>query len=271
MLIRSKSVRGFLLRVIGPLGIDVTEQSKSQELHELLRVLYPVDSGVELIRIGPGGDGGYLVPDDLDGIEFAFSPGISSQSGFEADLADRGMQVFLADASVDGPAEQHQNFTFDKKFIGCYSDETFMTLDEWKSLQIGDHSGDLLLQMDIEGYEYESLLAASAGLMSQFRIMVIEVHFLEQLLSRPWFDLVGRFFRKLLATHSVVHIHPNNCCGSVKSMGIELPRIMEMTLYRNDRLHQREYASRFPHPLDADNTAKPTLRLPRCWYGTKHR
>jgi hypothetical protein len=141
-----------------------------------------------------------------------------------------------------------------------------MTLDGWKNQYIPDFPGDLLLQMDIEGFEFETLTATSARLMQQFRIMIIEVHFLEQLLCRPWFDLVSRFFQKLLTTHSVVHIHPNNCCSSVKSMGLELPRIVEITLYRNDRIKGRNFVKKFPHPLDANNTAKPTLQLPRCWY-----
>jgi len=264
--IRSKKVRGLLTRAVGSLGIDVTERTSRDSLLGLIRSLHPLEPGVDLIRVGPDGDGGYLLPDDLGGIEYAFSPGVSDESGFEADLARRGMQVFMADASVNGPAEQNESFTFDKKFVGSFADDTFMTLDGWKNQYIPDHPGDLLLQMDIEGYEFETLTAASARLMQQFRIMVIEVHFLEHLLSRPWFDLVSRFFAKLLATHSIVHIHPNNCCGSVKSMGLELPRIVEITMYRNDRIHDQSYASRFPHQLDADNTSKPTLPLPRCWY-----
>ena len=266
MRIKSKSVRSLLLRVVNPLGIDVTERTAASSLNQLLHALHPLDSGIELIRVGSEGDGGYLVPDDLDGIQYAFSPGVSDESGFEAALAERGMQVFLADKSVDAPAVAHANFVFDKKFVGSFSNESFMTLDDWKQRHIAGYDGDLLLQMDIEGFEYETLTAASSGLMSQFRIIVVEIHFLEQLLSRPWFDLVSRFFGKLLATHSVVHIHPNNCCGSVKSMGLELPRIVEMTLYRNDRMKRKDFAHRFPHPLDADNTRKATLALPKCWY-----
>jgi hypothetical protein len=266
VLIKSKKVRGFLTRVIEPLGVDVTERTAQDLLQDLVRSLHPLECDRDLIRIGPTGDGGYLLPDDLDDIRYAFSPGVSDESGFEADLASRGVQVFLADQSVDGPAEENANFVFDKKFVGSFTDDNFMTLDDWKSRHIGDYSGDLLLQMDIEGFEYETLLATSAALMQQFRIIVLEVHFLEQLLCRPWFDLVSRVFRKLLSTHSVVHSHPNNCCGSVRSRGIELPRIMEMSFYRNDRISSRRYATRFPHPLDAENTLKAPLLLPHSWY-----
>jgi hypothetical protein len=224
----------------------------------------PLESN--LIRVGPAGDGGYLLPDDLDGIDYAFSPGVSDESGFEADLARRGMKVFMADFSVDGPGEHHDNFAFDKKFVGCTSDDRFMTMDEWKERCLPAYDRDLLLQMDIEGFEYESLFSTSLRLMQQFRIIVLECHNIEHWLSRPYFDLVSRVFDKLLQTHCVVHNHPNNCCGSIKSQGIELPRITELTFHRKDRVAAAQPAKQFPHPLDADNTKKETLVLPECWY-----
>jgi hypothetical protein len=67
-------------------------------------------------------------------------------------------------------------------------------------------------------------------------------------------------------THSVVHIHPNNCCGSVTTERLEIPRIAEFTLLRNDRVRARGYRTTFPHPLDRPNVAKAPLELPACWY-----
>jgi hypothetical protein len=170
---RDKPIKDALLRLAGGLGIDIVDRTGYPELEGLIRSLRPLDSGVELIRLGPDGDGGYLLPDDLGGIEYAFSPGVSTESGFEADLADAGLRVFLADYSVDRPAEPNMNFVFDKKFVGCLSGETAMTLDEWKNATIPRYHDDLLLQMDIEGAEFEALFSVSAELLSQFRIMII--------------------------------------------------------------------------------------------------
>jgi hypothetical protein len=216
--------------------------------------------------LGPDDDGGYLVPDDLGGIECAFSPGVATESGFEAALAARGWRVFLADFSVDGPARADPHFVFEKKYVGCTSNDTFMTLDEWKGATIGQHDADLMLQMDIEGAEYETLLCASAGLLSQFRIMVVEFHYLHELFNKHFFAIASRLFEKLLQTHSVVHIHPNNCCGSVRGSGLEIPRVAELTFHRNDRLRQRSYCRTFPHPLDRDNTRKAPVVLHSSWY-----
>ena len=221
---------------------------------------------MELIRIGPERDGGYLVPDDLDGIPYAFSPGVSTESGFDLALAERGLKVFMADHSVDGPAVSHPRFVFDKRFVGCLTDERYITLDDWHAARIGAADAELLLQMDIEGGEYETLLAASPKLLAKFRIMVIEFHSLPQLWNEPFFGVVSRVFDKLLATHAVVHIHPNNCCGSAKRAGIEIPKYAEFTLLRRDRLRSTAYRTNCPHPLDRPNTYKKELRLAPCWY-----
>jgi len=262
-----RGLRDSLIRAVGRLDYHVADRTRPDDVRRVLRSLRPVDGGYELIRLGPEGDGGYLVPDDLAGIEYAYSPGVSTESGFEAALAARGQRVFLADYSVDGPAQRNPAFVFEKKFVGGLSDDVYMTLAQWKEATIGAYDGDLLLQMDTEGAEYETLLAAPAALLAQFRLMVIEFHYLHELLNKRYFELVSRAFQKLLQTHTVVHIHPNNCCGSVKADGLELPRIAEFTLQRSDRLRRHSFCGTFPHPLDRNNTRKPTLVLPRCWYG----
>jgi len=194
---RDRPIKDTLLRLFGGLGIDIVDRTGYSELEALIRSLQPLQplhSGVELIRLGPDGDGGYLLPDDLDGIEYAFSPGVSTESGFEAALADSGLRVFLADYSVDRPARMNANFIFDKKFIGCLSNDTFITLDQWKNGTTPDYHDDLLLQMDIDGAEFEALLSISAELLSQFRIMIIEFHYLQELLNKPYFTLSSRVF-----------------------------------------------------------------------------
>lgn len=241
----------------------LTDESSVRSLVERLR---PVAASAELIRLGPGGDGGYLVPDDLDGIVACFSPGVSSISGFERDCADRGMRVFLADKSVDGPAERHELFRFVRKFVGTLTDDDFMTLDDWVSSSLDDRQSDLLLQIDVEGFEYETFLATSEALLRRFRIIVAEFHDLDNLWSAPFFSLASRAFEKLLLTHACVHLHPNNCYRSVQIRGMEMPRVMEFTFQRRDRIVRQAFVTSFPHPLDADNTINAPLPLPRCWY-----
>src|SRR5690606_40467778 len=113
--------------------------------------------------------------------------------------------------------------------------------------------GDLLLQMDVEGAEYEVLLSVSERLLAQFRVIVIELHHLQHLYDRRFFAVASRALERLARTHTVVHIHPNNCCGSVKGLGLEIPRIAELTLLRNDRFVQRVPRRDFQQPTGDGN------------------
>ncbi|HNG54941.1 MAG TPA: hypothetical protein PLR85_16265, partial [Nitrospira sp.] len=125
-----KSLKHRLLDHFKP-GFFLTKITRRADILALLQSLHPVVTEHPLIRIGPAGDGGYLVPDDLEGIKACFSPGVSTSSDFELDCAERGMQIYLADYSVDGPATQHPNFHFKKKFVGATTSEIFMTMADW--------------------------------------------------------------------------------------------------------------------------------------------
>ncbi|PKN38874.1 MAG: hypothetical protein CVU62_01345 [Deltaproteobacteria bacterium HGW-Deltaproteobacteria-2] len=244
--------------------------TKKDKLQSLLNKLQPVSCDKELIRLGAIGDGGYLVPDDLAGIEACFSPGVGFDSVFEKDCANRGMKVFLADGSLDQPSLSHELFVFTKKHIGIKTNDNFMNIDDWVKSSWPDSQGDLLLQMDIEGSEYEVLLIASDDLLKRFRIIVVEFHSLNELWSKPFFNMASLVFERLLQTHTCVHNHPNNCSDSVKFEDIELPMVTELTFLRNDRISSSSFAKIFPHPLDIDNTKdKPSLPLPKCWYNEK--
>ena len=142
---RDKPIRDALIRGAGALGLHVVKRTRRADVAELIADLRPLNSGVELIRLGPDGDGGYLVPDNLDGIECAFSPGVSTESGFEADLARRGIRVHLADYSVDGPAESSPEFVFEKKFLGSYPSSTTMTMDDWVGRSVAGSSSSSTL------------------------------------------------------------------------------------------------------------------------------
>lgn len=258
----------YLTKTLAVVNRFPTLMTDRRDLQSLLKKLYPLSTNKELIRLGPKGDGGYLVPNDLVGIQACFSPGVSFESGFEKDCADLGMKVFLADKSVDGPTVKNELFHFTKKFVGVTSNDNFMTIDDWVASSLQEKHSDLLLQIDIEGYEYEVFLSASNALMKRFRIIAAEFHALNMLWSRPFFSLAGRAFEKILQTHSCVHIHPNNIQLPLQINGLDIPQMMEFTFLRKDRIENHSYQNNFPNPLDYDNTDyNPPLTLPKCWYG----
>jgi hypothetical protein len=258
---------GLAVRGLTPMGRYPTLVTARTDMEGLVAKLRPVATGIDLIRLGPDGDGGYLVPDDLTGIQACFSPGVSDESGFERDCADRGMSVYLADASVNAPAIAHPSFRFTKKYVGATSAGDFMTMDDWVSSSPVGGTSDLLLQIDIEGFEYETFLNMSIDLMKRFRIIVAEFHQLDEYWSKTFFGLASRTFDKILQTHTCVHLHPNNCCGSFSHQNLEIPRVMEFTFLRNDRIVSSTPVTTLPNLLDRGNTSNAELALSPIWYG----
>jgi hypothetical protein len=255
-----------ILNLQGKLPFFPMQATPAERVGALIQRLHPVRCDRELIRLGPDSDGGYLAPNDLDGVEVCFSPGVSDVAGFEHDCAERGMMVFMADASVDGPPEVHPRFRFLKKFVGPSTNGEFISLEDWITNSVNGRPGDLLLQMDIEGAEYETLLSIPSGLQNRFRIMIVEFHCLDYLFSEPMFSIYSKVFEKLLTTHTCVHIHPNNVCRLIKAGELEIPQMAEFTFLRNDRISRPKYATTFPHPLDRNNVEKPVIPLPKSCY-----
>lgn len=242
--------------------VDTTSVAQLLGFFSMVR---PVATGLPLIRLGGSGDGGYLVPDDLDGISACFSPGVSLLSDFELNLAERGIPCFLTDYSVEQAPLTHPLIHFEKKFLGLDDNDVFSRLDTWMSRH-APADADFVLQMDIEGAEYDVLFDLSEQRLKQYRILVIEFHHLDRLISSEGFHLLNLIFKKLDKFFKVVHIHPNNCAPAYIYKEFEIPPIMEFTFLRRDRITPSTTTPMFPHPLDQQNIPSlPDVHLPQCW------
>lgn len=238
----------------------------AEHLKEFFRSFRPAHTNHELIRIGSKHDGGYLLPDDMDGIKICFSPGVSHNADFESEMANRGVTCYLADYSVDAPPVKHKNIHFEKKFLGDRDDDKYMTLDSWVT-KYGGNDNNLLLQMDIEEAEYEVIDRTSEQVLSRFRIILMEVHHLEQLCTAAGFERVSKLFLKLSKSFEIVHIHPNNFDCMFHYLSFAIPGTLEYTFLRKDRITQKDSDIALPHPLDtANSTYFDDYHLPECWY-----
>jgi hypothetical protein len=257
-------------------GIKLEGEATASPLPEMLEVfelLKPKPSAHSLIRIGGNQDGSYLVPDDLSGIGACFSPGVNNFKNFEDILVDTyGIDCHMCDYSSDEhlfqtPLKDGKQ-TFRKKWLDVKTEGDNISLDDW----IGETSpaGDLLLQIDIEGAEYRNLLTVSDGALSRFRIIVLEVHGLAYMANSLILrNVLAPFFKRLDRFFSVVHAHPNNCCGEfiIPDTGIRIPNILELTYIRKDRVASPTYAPLLPHPLDVSRNVptNPPLFLGDEW------
>jgi hypothetical protein len=245
----------------------ISQATDSNTLAQFFRSIKPISTDYNLIRIGGETDGGYLVPNDLEGIEVCFSPGVARIADFESDLAKRGISCFLLDYSVDAPPINHKLIHFEKKYLGQTDNSMYTTLESCVQRN-APNQREFILQMDVEGDEYPVIFDTSCETLRKFRILVIEFHGMESLYDKYGFALVDLTFKKLLKDFDVVHIHPNNCAKPIAYGKYEIPPYMEFTFLRKDRISRRQPTLTFPHPLDRKNVSRnEDITLPRCWFG----
>lgn len=248
-------------------GYFASRLTEATALREAAALLRPLDSGRELVRVGGAGDGGYLLPDDLDGIAACYSPGVAAQAAFEQELARRGIAIRMADASIPGPPPGCAGMSFERRFLGSHDVDPFTTLAAWVARHAEASAGDLLLQMDVEGAEYEVIVNVEPALLARFRILVVEFHDLDCLAQPFAHRLIRAALEKLAKAFVPVHLHPNNYAGIADVRGFPIPRMLEATFLRRDRCLRLEPRTDFPHPLDCDNVpGKPPAPLPRAWF-----
>ena len=129
-------------------GFTWRKSASAARVERFLELFVPEVIDQPLIRVGSKHDGGYLIPDDLDGIGYVISPGVGPVVDFDADMAARGIDVVMLDASVKGPPLKNDRFHFKPLFLDSYVSDTTTTIDAEVAQLPKDV--DLLLEMDID-------------------------------------------------------------------------------------------------------------------------
>jgi hypothetical protein len=233
---------------------------------------------LDLIRVGGVkkkwegggvGDGGYLIPNNLNEIKYCFSAGVGETSDFELELSEKyNIKSFIADASVNGPSVLNKNFIFLPKFIGARTYENYITLSDWMLQSIAQEK-NLILQMDIEGAEYEVLSFETIETLSRFSSITVEFHGLHKLFERSFFHMFSSIFEKIYCNFSICHVHPNNAGGIFCLDEIEIPRLIEVTFIRNDLVQGliKSGPVVLPHQLDRKNVdSQKDIKMPDLWW-----
>lgn len=265
--VRLSAIR-LIQNILGIIGISISSVVSREELQSLISRMRPVANPFALRRIGGESDGGYLLPDDLHGLEACFSPGVANTASFEMELARTGVHSFLVDFSVDGPPVSSDMLSFEKLFLGTRTDDLkYIRLEDWVSGK-APGQGDLVLQMDIEGAEWPVLLDTPDQLLERFRIMVIEFHNLDQMMVGSLGATVATaVLDKLERAFKIVHIHPNNAGGTFRHKGETIPRVLEVSFLRSDRFGKSDclIPVTLPHSLDRPNISGRDIDLSGAW------
>lgn len=247
-----------------------------------LEFLKPQKCPFKLLRIGGKKDGGYLIPNDLAGVEACFSPGVSNFKNFEDHLA---IQYQIKSHMCDYSSDVHKFNTkiieglqtFEKKWLDIEENENNISLKNWVNKYSYKSKRDLILQMDIEGAEYRNLLDSDSKLLERFRIIVLELHNVQDIFDKKQSKDVKSLLKKLNKTHICVHAHPNNCeeFQILSFEGMNVPNVLELSFLRKDRFKNKTkfYQVELPNYWDIDPNvvSKKPLHLNLQWTNSKKR
>jgi hypothetical protein len=221
------------------------------KVENFLKKIKIIDSGHELIRIGANTDGGYLLPDILDQVEYCFSPGVANSVTFEDHLLKYNIKSFLADGTVN----YNGIHDFIKKNLNFFNDDKNIILKDWINQKlptsVNKLNNKLLLQMDIEGSEIEVLYNASKECLDRFKIILIEFHHFDEIFTSLGLKIYNDLFDKILKTHNIVHMHPNNTSDTVNFLNNKISGAYEITfINKKNCKYIKKIDYNLPHKLD---------------------
>ena len=165
--------------------------------------------GKTRVLIGHRRDGSYVMLDDFEKIKIAYSIGINKIIQFDKALADKGIEIYMYDHTIDKLPYENDKFHWKKIGLGGNVDKTYniQTLQDmiYKNGHLKEKN--MILKIDIEGAEWNSLNDASEEILSQFKYILIEYHFFK--INHTLFYNV---LKKIYKTHQAFYVNcvPNS-------------------------------------------------------------
>lgn len=236
-------------------GVAESKAEDVRRFNELISLIWPKSvSGFPKIRLGNGGDGGYVLVQDFDSIETVYSLGICDDVSFDLDITRHGQNVrdvWQYDDSVDRPPVAHEKFHFQRKRINTVAD-------------LGAITPNSLLKIDIEGSEWDFFLSCGMEELGKFRQIACEFHDFSLFRTEGWYARARSVLEKLNWSHQAVHIHGNNIVPPVWTGDRYFPSVLEVTYVRRADYSFSPSAEAFPGQYDCPSSILfPEIKLNR--------
>jgi hypothetical protein len=269
-----REVRGMALAVVAGVAlgllmiavwsaVDPLPPTAREIRRALLDEVQPVAlKNCTLERFGSPNDGGYLMCGNLlGGIQAAYSYGIGVDDNWGCEMSRR-FDVTVHRYDCFDPARPEcpgGRAVFHDECIGPKAEtidsRVFDTLEN-QIAKNGDRGKTLVVKIDVEGAELESLLATPDAVLERFDQLAMEIHGA----NRDFLEMV----RKLKRTFHVAHLHFNNSACAVR--WAPLPSRAYEVLFVNKRIGIHDPSLPrpvLPHPLDAPVTLiRPDCQAP---------
>ena len=209
--------------------------------------------GYPCVRKGVTEDGGYVMVDR--GLEnaVAYSFGIGRNVSWDLEMARAGGQIFQYDHTIPGLPDHHPSFHWSKLGIAAKSDaaNNLTSIDD--QVRLNGHEGrhDLIMKIDIEGWEWEAFAEMDDAVLCQFSQIVGEFHWFLSIVDQPYYDKIMRALNKLNKYFQLVHIHANNQARLGVIGGITVYDALELAYVRKSDFEFAPSTRSFPTELDA--------------------
>lgn len=238
-----------------------TTQGEVLNLLNLIRPWHMMNQNK--IRLGQDHDGGYILPELALQSNLVVSIGIGNDVSFDSEFAQRGAQIYQFDHTIEAPPLTHPNMHYYRKGWGAQPSEELLSFDQIVDLVDWSNPQHPVLKFDVEGAEWQGLLAMKAEHLARFEIVTAEFHNIEQIFYRPNYELLLAAFSKLNLYHLPVHLHVNNYQGLTMVNGVPIPCVIELTYLRRDcAVFGGHSTEPIPGPLDQpNNKAAPDICL----------
>jgi hypothetical protein len=203
-----------------------------------------------LKRYGSANDGGYLMCANLvDDVQAAYSYGIDKEDNWGCQVSrELGVPVHQYDCfTPHRPACDGGQVIFHDECVGATSatidGQPFDTISSQISRN-GDAGTDLLLKIDVEGAEWDALMATPDAVLDRIRQMPMEFHGVDE---RRFIEVV----RRLKRTFYLVNLHFNNfgCQPDIAPF----PAFAFQALWVNKRVARLDEDGASPAPLSPLN------------------
>jgi hypothetical protein len=239
---------------------DVRRQVRERKLREaILAELQPVTlKNCTFKRFGSANDGGYLMCENLiEPLDAAYSYGVGPNDDWGCDVSRR-YHVPVHQYDCFDPARPTCNggrFVFHDECVGDRSESKGTRFFDTLENQIrrnGDIGRSVIIKMDIEGAEWDSLFAAPDELLSSIPQITMEMHGYDD-------PKILEVIRKLKRNFYLVNLHFNN--WSCTSKAAPLPAWAYQTHWVNKRIGVSNPAAPVPVPMSPLNAPdSPTWR-----------
>ena len=242
--------------VIGAL----VRQAAGRKLREAILVeLQPVAlKNCTLKRFGSANDGGYLMCENLiEPLDAAYSYGVGPNDDWGCEVSRR-YRVPVHQYDCFDPARptcEGGTFVFHDECVGDRTgrrESRFFDTLENQIRKNGDIGRRVIVKMDIEGAEWDSLLVAPDELLSSIPQITMEMHGYND-------PRILEVIRKLKRNFYLVNLHFNN--WSCTSKAAPLPAWAYQTHWVNKRIGVADPAAPVPAPMSPLNAPdSPTWR-----------